>query len=123
MIGQVVSTIILQFLTLCIKTLAPYLSFTRYRHSFKNLLQFQIKPDDLKAKLDHPKTRKNEECLQYLADNNLQDTYAPTNGKIFLLKCVIVTSMTNLFLLNIRICIQIFVEHFYIYSFNFVLCF
>ena len=73
---------------------------------FKNLFRFQIKPDDIKAKLDNRKTRKNEEYLQYLADNNLQDTYAPTNGKILLLKGVVVISITNLFLLSIRICIQ-----------------
>ena len=50
--------------------------------------------------------RKNEEYLQYLADSNLQDTYAPTNGKILLLKSIVVISITNLFSLSIRICIQ-----------------
>ena len=80
---------------------------------FKNLFRFQIKPDDIKAKLDNRKAKKNEECLQYLADN-LQDTYAPTNGKILFLKCVLVISITNLFLLSIRICIQklLHVQHF-----------
>ena len=80
---------------------------------FKNLFCFQIKPDDIKAKLDNRKAKKNEEYLQYLADN-LQDTYAPTNGKILFLKCVLVISITNLFLLSIRICIQklLHVQHF-----------
>ena len=78
---------------------------------FKNLFRFQIKPDDIKAKLDDRKARKNEEYLQYLADNNLQNTYAPTNGKIFLLKRVVVISMMNLFFLKIRICVQKF-SHF-----------
>ena len=78
---------------------------------FKNLFRFQIKPDDIKAKLDDRKARKNEEYLQYLADNNLQNTYAPTKGKIFLLKCVVVISMMNLFFLKIRICVQKF-SHF-----------
>ena len=73
---------------------------------FKNLFHFQIKPDDIKAKLDNRKARKNEEYLQYLADSNLQDTYAPTNGKILLLKSIVVISITNLFSLSIRICIQ-----------------
>ena len=73
---------------------------------FKNLFRFQIKPDDIKAKLDNRKARKNEEYLQYLADSNLQDTYTPTNGKILLLKSVVVISITNLFSLSIRICIQ-----------------
>ena len=52
---------------------------------FKKLFRFQIRPDDIKVKLDNRKARKNEEYLQYLTDNNLQDTYAPTNGKIFCL--------------------------------------
>ena len=78
----------------------------------KNLFRFQIKPDDIKAKLDNRKARKNQEYSQYLADNNLQDTYAPTNGKTLLLKCVVVISITNLFLLitgiyNQKICIFI----------------
>ena len=73
---------------------------------FKNLFRFQIKPDDIKAKLDNRKAKKNQEYLQYLADSNLQDTYAPTNGKILFLKCVLVISITNLFLLSIRTCIQ-----------------
>ena len=73
---------------------------------FKNLFRFQIKPDDIKVKLDTCKARKNKEYLQYLADNNLQDTYAPTNSKIVFLKCVLVISITNLFLLSITTCIQ-----------------
>ena len=73
---------------------------------FKKLFRFQIKPDDIKVKLDNCKARKNDEYLQYLTDNNLQDTYAPTNGKIFLLNSVDVISMTNLFLLDIGISIR-----------------
>ena len=91
--------------------LAPYLYVTWHRYMFKDLFRFQIKPDDIKAKLDDRKARKNEEYLQYLADNNLQNTYAPTKGKIFLLKCVVVVSMMNLFFLKIRICVEKF-SHF-----------
>ena len=81
---------------------------------FKNLFRFQIKPDDIKVKLDIRKARKNEEYSQYLADNNLQDTYAPANGKIFFLKRVLFISMANaLFFFGIKICLQELVYSYY----------
>ena len=99
------STFIFRFSRCCIKKLGPYLSGTWHCDLLKNLFQFQIKPDDIRLKLDVRQARKNKQYLQYLADNNLQDTYAPINGKIFFAKNVLFISVTNaLLFFHIRIC-------------------